>query len=127
MQVDILDKKYRFVDGYVIPFSQEDDYECVNQKSAWSEEDEELLTDAIKYLEIFDAQGIHGNRAVPLINWLKSLKERVKPQNTWKPSKEQLHYLSWIANIKLGDSVVEQEVSKHLNELLEDLKKLREE
>ena len=45
----------------------------------------------------------------------------------WKPSDEQLHYLSWIANVKLGDSVVEQEVSKHLNELYTDLKKLRKE
>ena len=48
------------------------------KKPAWSEEDEELLTDAIKYLEIFDAQGIHGNRAVPAINWLKSLKRKIQ-------------------------------------------------
>ena len=34
MQVDILDKKYRFKDGYVIHFSQEDDYELVEQKPA---------------------------------------------------------------------------------------------
>ena len=38
----------------------------------WSEEDEEMRLDAIKYLEIFDAQGIHGNKALPAINWLKS-------------------------------------------------------
>ena len=34
MQVDILDKKYRFKDGYIIHFSQEDNYELVEQKSA---------------------------------------------------------------------------------------------
>ena len=34
MQVDILDKKYRFKDGYVIHFSQEDDYELVEHKPA---------------------------------------------------------------------------------------------
>lgn len=54
-------------------------------------------------------------------DWLTSLKERT----TWKPNDEQMHYLSWIANIKLGDSIVEQEVSKHLNELYDDLKKLK--
>lgn len=43
----------------------------------------------------------------------------------WKPSKEQLYYLSWIANIKLGNSVVEQEVSKYINSLYNDLKKLK--
>lgn len=32
MQVDILDKKYRFKDGYVIHFSQEDNYELAEQK-----------------------------------------------------------------------------------------------
>ena len=42
----------------------------------WSEEDEKNLIDAIKYLELFDAQGIHGNVVVPVINWLKSFKEK---------------------------------------------------
>mgnify|MGYP007102066385 CR=1 FL=1 len=47
-----------------------------------------------------------------------------RPLNKWKPTEEQMHYLSWIANVKLGDNVVEQEVSKHLNELYNDLKQL---
>ena len=58
-----------------------------------------------------------------MCDYLSSLKNKIQPQ--WKPSDEQMHYLSWIANIKLGESVVEQEVSKRLNELYEDLKKLR--
>ena len=48
----------------------------------WSEEDEEMWIDAIKYLELFDAQGIHGDVAVSCIEWLKSLKER----HAWKKS-----------------------------------------
>jgi hypothetical protein len=87
----------------------------------WSEEDEEMIDTIISDLER------HGGKESSCysaeINYLKSLKDRY----TWKPSDEQMHYLSWVANIKLGDSVVEQEVSKHLNELLEDLKKLMEE
>jgi len=34
IQVDMLDKKYRYKDGYVIHFSQEDAYELVEQKAA---------------------------------------------------------------------------------------------
>lgn len=85
------------------------------KKSAWSEEDEAKLKSILFHIEDVENKDV--------IDWLKFLKERC----TWKPSDEQMHYLSWIANVKLGDSIVEQEVSKHLNELLEDLKKLREE
>lgn len=48
------------------------------QKYAWSENDEEMCIDAVKYLELFDAQGIHGDVAIPCIEWLKSLKQRLK-------------------------------------------------
>ena len=89
-------------------------------KQEWSEEDEYCRHQLIVFCENCMVQDAGAKRCA---HWLKSL----RPQNTWKPSDEQMHYLSWIANIKLGDSVVEQEVSKHLNELLEDLKKLREE
>ena len=91
--------------------------------SAWSEEDEHNLNSVINLVHN-TRDGAWGSCVGERIeSWLKSLKERY----TWKPSGEQMHYLSWIANVRLGDSVVEQEVSKHLNELLEDLKKLREE
>lgn len=55
------------------------DGECEAKKKAeqnyiLSKEDEENRINAIKYLEIFDAQAIHGDVAVPCINWLKSLK-----------------------------------------------------
>ena len=192
IQVDILDKKYRLEGGLVAHFSEQEDYELVEQKpadkvepsifkdrllelfqifrwrckdhiltngeileyvdahiqeligtmqkpadtekgangndreipiSAWSEEDEHNLNSVINLVHN-TRDGAWGSCVGERIeSWLKSLKERY----TWKPSGEQMHYLSWIANVRLGDSVVEQEVSKHLNELLEDLKKLREE
>lgn len=92
----------------------------------WSEEDEhriELLKALCedKFLESAPNSTMYEEMKIT-IDWLKSLKS----QNTWKPSDEQMHYLNWIANVKLGDGVVEQEVSKHLNELYEDLKKLKE-
>ena len=151
------------------------------QKPTWNEEDEEILDGIIVDVVVLKEQERtkDGKAAYQKeIDWLKSLKDRILPQNityynpykevvesiadmvekfapfdsnlqdfydyvkvkckdakeydslyphnTWKPSDEQMHYLSWIANIKLGDSVVEQEVSKHLNELYENLLKLKE-
>ena len=81
MQVDMFDKKYRFKDGYVIHFSQEDDYELVEQKAAWSEEDETVLNNLIYTL----ANDRIGNDMDEYVSWLKSLKDKY----TWKPSKEQ--------------------------------------
>lgn len=120
IQVDILDKKYRLEGGLVAHFGEQDDYELVEQKHAWTEEDENRINRLIAYFE--DKESFTAEDDIVYAKWLKSLKERY----TWKPNDVQMHYLSWIANVKLGDSMVEQEVSKHLNELLEDLKKLRE-
>ena len=100
-------------------------------KEGWSEEDEkkiDFLRNLIRF-QIKDSKFSYGwgddvkyVTKEEAVDMLKSL----RPQSTWKPSDEQMHYLSWIANVKLGDSVVEQEVSKHLNELYEDLLKLKE-
>ena len=87
------------------------------QKPAWSEEDKTMVEDIIEAIDTQYAVTDYNE----MVNWLKSLKDRY----TWKPSDEQMQYLSWIVNVKLGNGVVEQEVSKHLNELLEDLKKLK--
>ena len=85
---------------------------CTTKKE-WSEEDEDNRINAIKYLELFDAQGIHGNVATPCINWLKSLKDRY----TWKPSDEQMERLKGIIN-----SLPHQKV---LYSLYQDLLKLK--
>ena len=115
----------------------------VQPKQEWSEEDEDMcykVTAVINRLCAENKEYVWSvNTLKTLFYWLKSIKERVgnfndgykagfsaAKHNQWKPSDKQMHYLSWIANIKLGDSVVEQEVSKHLNELLEDLKKLKD-
>ena len=85
----------------------------------WNEKDEEMRLDAIKYLELFDAQGIHGDKAVPAIEWLKSL----KPQNRWKPSDEQINLVEYARElIEIGKKNVEK-----LNSLTIDFKKSKEE
>lgn len=92
----------------------------IKPKHEWSKEDETMLESIIS-----DFAGAHKS-SIGQDKWLKSLKDRVKSQPTWKPSNDQMYYLSWIANVKLGDGIVEQEVSKHLNSLYDDLKKLKE-
>ena len=100
----------------------------------WSEEDKEMSLDAIKYLEIFDAQGIHGDKAIPAINWLKSLKDRVgnfddgykvgfsaAKHNQWKPSDAQMAALK-----EACDKYWEPDGLDPLYTLYQDLKKLKE-
>jgi hypothetical protein len=87
----------------------------------WGEEDEENRINAIKYLEIFDAQAIHGDVAIPCINWLKSLK--FKP-NHWKPSEYDISLLEEIArNIRNNVRPFCSEVSA-LEDLINNIKTL---
>ena len=62
------------------------------------------------------------------IKWLKSLKNRVQPQNTWKPSDEQMDALQYIyrnLNPPLFDKLGWSSI-RTLELLYNDLKKLRE-
>lgn len=59
----------------------------------WSEEDEKIIRriDSLLY-------AIHESEFEDIHAWLKSLKDRVQPQNGWKPSKEQIIALRWVLN-----------------------------
>ena len=61
----------------------------VETNSAWSEEDETILDNLIYAL----ANDRIGNNRDEYVDWLKSIKERVQPQNLWKPSEEQIQCL----------------------------------
>lgn len=124
MQVDISDKKYRFKDGYVIHFSQENDYELVEQKSTWSEEDEQTLHDIIlavkdkSYVKNSEDCFDYDKRIKHHISWLKSLKERY----SWKPSDEQIEAL-----LKLEEMhVLEHEKNQENAHLYMVVKSIRE-
>jgi hypothetical protein len=87
------------------------------QKPAWSEEDISKIDTIIGY--IASSAGEKLGVLLPCINWLKSLKDSVQPQNKWKPTEEQLK--------ALYDSIPENvtEISERemlLNELYKDLK-----
>jgi hypothetical protein len=85
--------------------------ECIygEQKPVWSEQDESYLNTTIAYLK--DAKEFKKT-AENCIDWLKSL----RPQNTWKPSDEQMK--------QLGKYCPD---NRPLTLLYEQLKKLREE
>ena len=98
----------------------------IEYTSTWSEDDEKQLNDIIELLP--DLSNRH--------NWLKSLKDRVgnfdngykvgfsaAKHNQWKPSDEQITWLYRAADDASKDSRMKQV----LNNLLLDLKKLRDE
>jgi hypothetical protein len=97
------------------------------QKSAWSEEDEERVKNILSVLDVQMCwDGATGKKENPYqkeIDWLKSL----RPQNTWKPSDEQIKVLEFFIPYVTECSVVLQKSKDTLSSLLSDLKKLREE
>ncbi len=85
IQVDVLDKKYRLKDGLVAHFSEEDDWELVEQKPVeWSEEDEFELECILCHLREY----LHEDAYRGYERWLKSLKDRVLPTQEWSDGDE---------------------------------------
>jgi len=86
------------------------------KKVSWSEDDEKMLSDACIMLDWY--KGNNWWTAQHIKDWLKSLKERIKPQ--WKPSEEQIQALEYQVHSTYKCSW-QYAASK---ELLEQLKKL---
>ena len=88
-------------------------------KQEWSEEDEEIYRKCICTMRASACGFPEEEKFVEQVdNWLKSL----KPQKQWKPTEEQITWLYRAADDASKDSRMKQ----ILNELLSDLKKLRE-
>ena len=101
--------------GWGLHIGCEEDYELVEQKPAWSEEDEQMYIEIIYILA-----GFRGNEVK--LDWLKSIKDRVQPQNTWKPSESDIRILEQVIDGTANP------INYHatLHAILEKLKKLRE-
>jgi hypothetical protein len=89
-------------------------------KQEWSEEDRKII---IELIGIFESAVDGGHVSFPyrlIKDYIRLLKSCL-PQNTWKPSEEQMDALLWcVAHLGGADHRV-------LGELYEHLKKLREE
>lgn len=62
------------------------------QNPAWNEEDD-YNVQCLVAKATSDIQNGNVGRNQELIDWLKSIKDRVQPQNLWKPSEEQIQCL----------------------------------
>lgn len=107
------------------------------QPAEWSEEDEEIIYSLRSFLIQTEQSERYGSIQITQIkkclDWLKSLRPPQYCENcklkrsveNWKPSKEQMYILNWVANILLNhDGIVEKEVAKKLQSLCNDLNKL---
>jgi hypothetical protein len=93
----------------------------VQPKQEWSEEDEEMLNSTILFVE-HSAVTTIGKEKGNVISWLKSL----RPQNTWKPSDEQIKAIRLARAFVTDDFSENPTLSDVLVELEEQLKKLKE-
>ena len=92
-----------------------------------------LLEDAKPYLE--KDNKFPDVRLSLVEKWLKSLRppyycddcKLLKSVTGWKPKREQMYILNWVANILLNsNSIADQAASKTLNSLYDELKLLGE-
>lgn len=92
------------------------------QKPTWSEEDEKILNEFIESLRYHNGKGYDKQ-----INWLKSLKDRVQPQNTWRPSDKQMDALNLaIGEANSVDTAAGDETAEILTSLYEQLEELKQ-
>jgi len=95
----------------------------IEQKPAWSEEDEEMLNSFLHKLEVCGLLSI--KECIWIKNKLKALK-----QNTWKPSDEQMETLENVRKILHSNKEIYSKINHFMfnfEELIRTLKKLREE
>ena len=98
----------------------------------WGEEDLSMLGNIRSIIEKYafsqSAVDVNGELCekeyIDADIWLKSLPDRVQPQNTWKPSEEQMKALRCFS---VAGVITDPEDSALLNSLCEQLMKLREE
>ena len=84
-------------------------------KQEWSEEDDRMYNRIVSFIP----QHLTAESYTDCINWLKSL----RPQNRWKPSNDIIMYLERA----IEEESRPKDFQMALNNLLEQLKKLREE
>lgn len=93
------------------------------QNPAWSEEDKKMtgfIKNAITADEAYTYLENTGIQVIDAQTWLEGLKNRVQPQNTWKPSDEQLKSLQEVIDMGHFTSY-----PNALETLYEQLKKLK--
>ena len=98
--------------------------ENCEQKPAWNEEDEKFLKQAIEEINYaLNDKDLFYNGTLPIVDWLKSLKERY----AWKPSDEQIKVCKEVyADLLSAKGFNLGTINSELNRLEEQLKKLKD-
>ena len=112
-----------------LTIEEQGNWELVEQKPAWSEEDKKFINEIEESLLAYKIIVMDNDRELANyiekeINWLNSLKDRVQPQPQWKPSDEQMEAFDDFIYAKYPNIEKQGAVVKSL---YQDLKKLREE
>lgn len=92
------------------------------QKNDWSEEDEKFFKTALWHISNSISNGKSTDIHCDTTDWFKSLKERVQPQNRWKPSDKQMDVL--LSEVTAWTKGCPKQIV--LESLFNDLKKLTE-
>ena len=108
-------------DLFICDFDSECIWDLVEQKPAWSEEDEKNSLD----IKCLIANYRTGNDEYELCSWIDKIKDRVQPKQEWKPSDEQITVLHDVAAY-IDNSIYPNQKDILVNLYLQ-LKKLREE
>ena len=95
-------------------------------REEWCETDERKLDRLIAYFE--DRVAFTDKDDLEYAEWLKSLKRRVQPKSTWKPSDEQMKILNEVLNFSANHESPHWNdyIFGTLNNLIRQLKKLME-
>ena len=121
------EKGYWSEDLFICDFDEECLWDLVEQNPDWSEEDERAIGIIKVALEHpYDMEGKWDRKFA--LDWIKEHKKQLtKPQNTWKPSKEQIESIRLARTFVTDDFDEHPTLSEILVELEKQLKKLREE
>lgn len=100
---------YYFDEAVHLPFSHQDEWELVEQKSAWGKEDAVIVNSILSCIEHCKIEDIeaqyNGNHNVDpkryesMSNWIKELKDRVQPQPKQEWSEDDIEMIDYVASI----------------------------
>ena len=86
----------------------------IEQKSAWSEEDEKFLKTALWHISYSVSNGKNTDEHCDTTDWLKSLKERY----TWKPTDAQMESLDLLSRGEGSRHIILRSLYNSLQKLL---------
>ena len=99
--------------GYTFDFEKKELKKIEQPKQEWSEEDESWFKEIeLMCLNFSNDTGYRGK----FFTWLKSFKDRVQPQNRWKPSDNQIKALKWVLQ-NIPYNIHKEEISGLLDQI----------